>query len=305
MSTCPNCGRVESDNAVFCESCGTMLKAAPANNAPLEPPLITMLRGIGGSGLMLTLAILYTISTAYSLFTSFANIAGGSFSLPIFEIIFCISIWSVYGTCKRPVGMLISTGGITAIRTVKIIQLVLVVIAAVLVLAAVSLMLFVFGVSVTEATYNIGISDSALIAIFTIIMAAAAAFMVLDIIITVFAVRFYGSVRDSLKSGFPYCRSALPYGIFTMIGGIITVISSVMQIAFLPSINEFKLLMIDVLSDIVASSDIDIRLDGNMLYSMMPSDISSVITAALGAVGGVCLIIVAVLVFRYRNAVKQ
>lgn len=307
MANCPNCNHPQPENAIFCEMCGAMVTTDETVATPLEPPLITALRGVGGSGVMLLLAILNTLSLVINLaqglisfLGSFSSGVSVSFSFPLFEIIICICAWSIYATCKKPVGSLISTGGITALRVIKIIKIVL----SVLCLLLIALLIVVLALASGERSDYYGAEVSGILVLCAVVFAVVFVVLFIDMIVSIMTVRFYGGVQETLRSGFPYCRAALPLGILTMIGGIISAVAAVFQAIFSELIMGLFSQYIYWLDDIITSTDLDIRLS-NELAGAIPGQLSIISGAFINLIQAVVMILMAVMIFKYRKTVKN
>lgn len=302
MATCPNCKYPQPDGAIFCEHCGTMLSTDSAVNVPLEPPLITKLRKVGASGVMLALAVFYTISLGVQLVSGFIQLMSGSISLPIFPIIICIALWAIYLTAKKPTGTLVSTGGVTALFVLQIIDAVLMGLCALLFILCTA----IFGVMGNSPSLEaeLGSDFVTLVQFFTLFFAAFVVLCVVELVICIWGVRFYSSVRSTLQTGFSYCKSAAPFAVFMLLGGIFSVVLGVAYILFSSSLGALMQDLAYGLESMIASMDSDIRLTQD-IYSTLPGVGTWILSGVQSLIAGIAGILGGVMIFKYRKAVKE
>lgn len=294
MAVCPNCGKENATNAIFCEACGTLMSGSYNKDVPLEPEVITKVRRIGGSGLMLAIAIIQSIVVAFSI----PSLEGFGINFPITSIFSCIAFWLIYYTCKKPQGYLISTSGVTILRVFSMLGIIgfsiLLFAVAVLSVALPSL------ASYYENTVNTSeYGASFVLYLGGIVAGCAAVGVLLGLLKMIFSFRFYGSVSETVKSGFPVCKSAAPLAVFLMIGGIFSALGSVAALIFNGVINEylqtFLTQMQTFLTQYGAETNVQYSFSGLSIYL---ESLITLLTAALSIMG-------AVIILRYRSQVKE
>lgn len=302
MANCPNCNFSQPDGAIFCERCGTMLNTSVAANAPLEPPLITRLRQIGASGVMSVLVILYTVMLGIQLVDSFVLFASGSISLPIVPIIICIALWTIYLTAKKPNGSLVSTGGVTALFVLQILNAVLSGLCALLSMLCTA----IFGIASGSATLEaeLGSELSTVMLVCMVLFGVIFVFMLLNLLISIWGARFYSGVRNTLQTGFPYCKSAAVFGVFMLLGGIFSLVLGLGYIVFSSALGGLMQNLVYGLESLVASIDSDIRMATD-IYSTLPGMTAWIFSGVQTILAGVCSILASVMIFKYRKVVKE
>lgn len=307
MAVCPNCTRENPENAVFCEACGSLMSGAYADTAPVEPAAVTRIRKIGGSGAMLFLAILQTLATALSIpnFTAYTNYSSNylgfrfNFNFPIMAILTCIAFWLLYYTCKKPTGRLLSTGGLTILRAIKMIGMILDALAFTALLAATGLLAVVGSFYYYSSDYYVPIY------LIAVLLSVGAGALILAFLYSLFAYRFLGSVKQTATSGFPACRSAAPLAVFSILSGVVSLVSSVLTFVFSEEINAMLYRILYAAEDLLAEAGQDILFDARITEQITVGGLNSIFSTIVAVCGAIGAILIGVLALRYRAAMRK
>ena len=230
MANCPVCNLEQKEGAVFCEDCGAIMTGAYASsNVSAETGIISKIRALGASSLMMIITILSTLLLVCSIVSSFinfsrngSNILSSSVSLPL--LLTSIALWLIYATCKKPDGNILSTAGITIIRVVRIISLIISIVG--LVISAFAGVIVIAFAATDGAGIDFGehAGVAANLTDLLIALVAGIIFMVfICMLYNIFAVRFFGSVSKTARTGFPVTKSALPLAVFQLLGGVVSI----------------------------------------------------------------------------------
>ena len=308
MAVCPSCSRENPENAVFCEVCGSLMSGAYTNTVPVEPAAVTRMRKIGGSGAMLCLAILQTLATVFSVpqvttYSAGTSSSGASFgfhfNIPVIAVLLCISFWMLYYTCKKPAGQLLSTGGITLLRVILMIGMVLYVLAFALILA-VSGLLAAFGLFSAYA------NDAFIpVSVILILLSASMTALVFLFLYCLFAYRFLGSVKQTATVGFPACRSAVPLAVFSILSGVASLATSALSFIFSEEINNAIFQLVYMIEDLLAEAGQDILFNARLTDQLTTGGLNSVLSSAAAVCGAVSAILIGVLALRYRASMRK
>lgn len=158
---CPNCGAVNADNNTFCEQCGAGLAQAQPTAAYAPNPAVDAVKRLGASKLFLIAAILLSvmllfncinaivdsdnafvqITTAVDQFGgdgAFGALDGQRSSVPgvvigmLPNILFVVGVWMTYAAAANTSTSGMKTTGLTMIKVMTIISLVLICLVTVL-----------------------------------------------------------------------------------------------------------------------------------------------------------------------------
>lgn len=302
MAVCPKCSRENPENAVFCEACGSLMSGAYADTAPVEPAAVTRIRKIGGSGAMLFLAILQTLTMVFSIpkVTAYSTYGGMQlrfgFNFPLAAILTFVAFWMLYYTCKKPAGQLLSTGGITILRVLQMLSMILYALAFVIVLA-------VLGVLMVAGSFYYYSSDVYIpIYLAGAFLSIVVVGLLLAFLHRLFAYRFLGSVKQTATSGFSACRSAAPLAVFSILSGLISLASSVLTFIFSEEINALLSQFVYAVEDLLAESGQDIIFNSRLTDQITVGGLTSLLAVAAGLCGAIGAILIGVLAVRYRAA---
>lgn len=304
MVNCPNCGKVNPENAVFCEICGTLMSGAYSDNVPVEPETVTKVRKIGASGLMLAIAILQTLTVIISIpdvrFIG-SNVNFGV-NFPIMQLLVCIAFWLIYSTAKKPVGQLVSTAGLTIIRVLEMISIVGASLGMVLMLLLAVFSAIGLSAPIDLGSYGFFNSDVSTFLVFIIAVSVIGMVsMIVTLIKSICAYRFAGSVKNTVQSGFPECRSAAPLAFFYIISGLISTVGAAYIFICKDQINMYIAQFISVIEDQLSYYGQDIMLVASHFNL---AEATLYITLAVSVVSAVLSILVAAIILKYRKTMK-
>lgn len=274
MRICPSCGQFNDDPAVFCSNCGyafpqrapseqqTPVPPPPSEQVPayipqppypqtgyyappLCSPLTDGLRSLAGSTSLLVLAILFTVSPALQLIR---GLFGGKFTLPI-DILVCIGLWLLYSAAKSKPSPLPTTG-ITLIRIVQIISLVLAcIVFGIIAVTAIALLAgySMFGNALSHFNWNgldiPNLAGTGLGILLFVVAVTGALFIIYEVII----IKFIGSIYQTVKTGYPSSRFAPAVRVFCYINAgfaIFQLLSSVPALVTSGPIAPYELLAV-------------------------------------------------------------
>ena len=314
MAKCPTCNVEQEEGTVFCASCGALMSGAyDSNNVPNETGILTKIRTLGSSPLMLVIALLNTLLLAGGLVKAFMTFAqnpssGFTFGMSFPGILVCIALWLIYSTCKKPAGSILSTSGVTIIRVLKIISLIT---SIILLILTIGMGVVVIGFIASNGA-NIDFSQSTVTQeTVTSYISGVTAGLVLCaffwMLYNIFGVRFFGSVSRTAKTGFPESKSALPLAIFKILlglaslGGIYALMNASAFIdPYMPSITA-------ALESAATESNIPLSpaLITGYLESLSMGNPLFVLTVVTSIVSALYFILSAVAVLNYRKAVNE
>lgn len=243
MKTCAACGKSIPDDASFCPLCGRPVPPPPGG----EPPALQTVRRLFGSPLHLAVAIAYTVTVASNLLSLLISttgvVTGGaawltdltgttgwagemssvmntaiwssllwSFIIQIPSILNMVALWMLYTTARDRSGAPFKTAGLTIIRTIQIIVLVLV---GVLMVAMLGLL------GLAMATVGFGENNE--------VFAPLVGAMLLILVILVALVMLYGvqfvrsvdSIRKTVWTGTVQGGISLYVAVGAILGGIL------------------------------------------------------------------------------------
>lgn len=250
--TCPYCGASLQQNPRPEESAPLYTRPPqetppPAYNTS-EPPVIRLMRQTARSPLFLVPAIGYTCMVVFSLAaalqstspaavdsyvaqlapygtdaqlaslastlsTVFTASAGGALVGQIPAILVAVGIWMMYATAVEHSGKPLRTTGLTIIRVLQIISLVLVCLAAVLVLLIFGLVCVALG-QVDDA--------GAAVAVLAVVLVLIAVVFALDILYYVKLMGMLNNFRRTIQTGTPQGNISTYVAVLTILGGVVS-----------------------------------------------------------------------------------
>ena len=248
---CPKCGRTVPDG-VPC-SCGAPLLSSN--------PAVNLIKTLGSSPKFLAAAILYSASVALAIFASLGGgdviatmyyyVANYGLDPEVFHpllgaleggaalwmvlgflptILVALGMWMFFGTCRSRASGNISTAGLTIIKVISIIQLVLLAICCLVLLALVVFLMSNVAVLGAELAGNGYIEPSAATVIAGVavgVMALALIFVILTLAMEICTIRVINRVKLSAVHGLADNRVSRLLGVLLMILGVLGVLGGV------------------------------------------------------------------------------